>query len=338
MTWTTLVTGGAGFIGSHVTEELLRSGHRVVVLDDVSGGAIDNVPDRATLERGSVCDPIVVDELFRRYRFDYVFHLAAYAAEGLSHFIKRYNYTNNLIGSVNLINASVNAGSVRCFVFTSSIAVYGASQLPMTEDLAPVPEDPYGIAKWAVEQELRVSRAVFGLPYIIFRPHNVYGERQNLADRYRNVIGIFMNNALRGEPFPIFGDGEQSRAFTYIGDVAPIVARSIDVPQAYDQAFNIGGDVASTVNQLAAEVAEAMGVELRVAHLPERHEVRHAVASHDRLRQVFGADYRPTPLSHGLERMARWARHNGAQQPSTFSAIEIEHGLPPSWAHSSATG
>jgi UDP-glucose 4-epimerase len=338
MTWTTLVTGGAGFIGSHVTEELVRSGHRVVVLDDVSGGAIHNVPDDAILEQGSVCDPVLVDELFRRYRFDYVFHLAAYAAEGLSHFIKRYNYTNNLIGSVNLINASVNAGSVRCFVFTSSIAVYGASQLPMTEDLMPVPEDPYGIAKWAVEQDLRVSREVFGLPYIIFRPHNVYGERQNLADRYRNVIGIFMNHALRGEPFPIFGDGEQSRAFTYIGDVAPIVARSIDVPQAYGQAFNIGGDIACTVNQLATEVAVAMGVELRVAHLPERHEVRHAVASHDRLRRVFDACDRPTPLSQGLERMARWARGNGAQQPSTFSAIEIEHGLPPSWARSLATG
>lgn len=332
MAATTLVTGGGGFIGSHVTDELLRAGHRVVVLDDLSGGAAGNVPDGAVLERGSVCDPGVVDGLFARFRFDYVFHLAAYAAEGLSHFIKRHNYTNNLIGSVNLINASVNAGSVRCFVFTSSIAVYGTNQTPMTEDLTPLPEDPYGIAKWAVEQELRVSRELFGLPYIIFRPHNVYGERQNLADPYRNVIGIFMNNALHGEPFPVFGDGEQTRAFTYIGDVAPTVARAIEEPPAYGQTFNIGGDTAYTINELAAAVAEAMQVDLRVTHLPERLEVRHAVAGHERLRRILGDGKPLTALPQGLARMARWARHTGAQQPSRFSAIEIGQGLPPSWA------
>ena len=121
-----LVTGGAGFIGSHVAADLLRAGHRVVVLDDLSGGDPANVPQGARFHRGSVCDPEVVDALFAEWRFDYVYHLAAYAAEGLSHFIKRFNYTNNVIGSVNLINEAVNAGDVECFVFTSSIAVYGA--------------------------------------------------------------------------------------------------------------------------------------------------------------------------------------------------------------------
>lgn len=133
-------------------------------------------------------------------RFDYVYHLAAYAAEGLSHFIKRFNYNNNLIGSINLINASINTG-VKCFVFTSSIAVYGTSpELPMTEATLACPEDPYGIAKYAVEQELKVSHEMFGLDYIIFRPHNVYGERQNIGDKYRNVVGIFMNQILQGKP------------------------------------------------------------------------------------------------------------------------------------------
>src|SRR3990170_478918 len=139
----TLVTGGAGFIGSHVAEHLLKMGHDVVALDDLSGGNVDNVPRSAKFIQGDICDVRLVDKLFAEKKFAVVFHLAAYAAEGLSHFIRRYNYTNNLIGSVTLLNAAVNTG-VRRFVFTSSIAVYGANQLPMTEDLIPRPEDPYG--------------------------------------------------------------------------------------------------------------------------------------------------------------------------------------------------
>src|SRR5690606_2734125 len=132
--------------------------------------------------------------------------------------------------------ASINHG-VRCFVFTSSIAVYGNAQPPVSEDTPTIPEDPYGIAKAAVEQELRVSRDMFGLPSIIFRPHNVYGEGQNIADRYRNVVGIFMNQIQRGEPLTIFGDGTQTRAFSYIADVAPVIASCIEKPEAYNQVF-----------------------------------------------------------------------------------------------------
>src|SRR5204862_1825636 len=172
-----------------------------------------------------------IDKLCGKYKFNNIYHLAAYAAEGLSHFIKCFNYTNNVVGSINLINAAVNH-QVNCFVFTSSIAVYGAGQTPMTEDLTPVPEDPYGIAKLAVEQDLRVSHEMFGLDYVVFRPHNVYGERQNIGDRYRNVVGIFMNQLLKGEPMTVFGDGEQSRAFTHINDVAPIIAESVDIAAA----------------------------------------------------------------------------------------------------------
>ena len=156
----------------------------VVALDDLTGGFRENVNPAAEFVEGSILDAALVDRLFDAHRFEYVFHLAAYAAEGLSHFIKRFNYSNNLIGSVNLINAAVNAGTVKCFVFTSSIAVYGRNQPPMREDLVPEPEDPYGIAKYAVERELRASHEMFGLPFIVFRPHNVYGERQNIGDRY----------------------------------------------------------------------------------------------------------------------------------------------------------
>ncbi len=325
-----LVTGGAGFIGSHVADALIARDHRVTVLDDLSGGYRDNVPAAAEFVDGSVTDVAVVDALFAKHSFDYVFHLAAYAAEGLSHFIKRFNYTNNVIGSVNLINASVNTG-VKGFVFTSSIAVYGATpQLPMTEDTPPHPEDSYGIAKLAVEQELRISRDMFGLDYIIFRPHNVYGPRQNIADRYRNVVGIFMNQLLQGQPMTIFGDGTQTRAFTYVDDVAPLMAGAIEVPAAWNRVFNVGADEPWTLNELARRVAAAMGVQPRVRHLPARMEVQHAHSAHDRLREVFGARA-ATSLDEGLEAMARWVRTRGPQPSTPFGAIEVTKNLPASW-------
>src|SRR5436190_8423364 len=269
---TSLVTGGAGFIGSHVAECLVRLGHRVVVLDDLSGGFTENVPGDAEFVQGSILDHELIETLFAKNKFSYVYHLGAYAAEGLSHFIKRYNYNNNVIGSVNLINAAVNH-NVSCFVFASSIAVYGSGQTPMTEDMTPVPEDSYGIAKLAIEQELRVSHEMFGLDYMIFRPHNVYGERQNIGDRYRNVVGIFMNQLLKGEPMTIFGDGTQKRAFTHIDDVAPIIANSVNVPEMRNQIFNVGADLPYTVNSLAQIVAAVLEKECRTIHLNERKEV-----------------------------------------------------------------
>lgn len=325
-----LVTGGAGFIGSHVAAELQRRGYDVVVLGDLSGGSRDNVPPGIFLEVGSILDRQKITALFERHRFAYVFHLAAYAAEGLSHFIKHFNYQNNLIGSVNLINAAVNY-DVKCFVFTSSIAVYGRAPLPMTEETTPIPEDPYGIAKYAVELELQASHEMFGLNYINFRPHNVYGEHQNIGDRYRNVIGIFMNQIMQGQPMTIFGDGEQTRAFSYISDVAPIIARAIEMPAAYNQTFNVGADTPYTVNELACVVAAAMGVEPQIEYLEARNEVQHAYSTHDKVRQIFG-EQPQVALAEGVARMAAWAKKVGARQSSTFDEIEIARKLPHSWA------
>src|SRR5688572_25940743 len=243
-----LVTGGAGFIGAHVADALAGRGHDVTVLDDLSGGFRDNVPARASLIEGSIVDAPLVDRLCAERRFEHIFHLAAYAAEGLSHFIKRFNYTNNVIGSVNLLNAAVNTG-VSTFVFTSSIAVYGTqAALPLTEDTPAHPEDSYGIAKHAIELELRACQEMFGLDFVVFRPHNVFGPRQNISDRYRNVIGIFMNQILQGKPMTIFGDGLQTRAFSDIDDVAPIIASSIDRPAARNEVFNVGPDRPYSLN------------------------------------------------------------------------------------------
>jgi UDP-glucose 4-epimerase len=324
-----LVTGAAGFMGSHVVDELLKRGYEVVAMDDLSGGFRDNVNPNAAFIQGSVVDVALIAKLFRDEPFDYVFHLAAYAAEGLSHFIRRFNYENNLIGSVNLINASVNH-NVKCFVFTSSIAVYGKNQLPMTEELVPQPEDPYGVSKYAVELDLRAAHEMFGLNSIIFRPHNVYGERQNIGDKYRNVVGIFMNNILQGKPLPIFGDGEQTRAFSYIGDVAPSIAESVERPQAYNEVFNVGADQPYTVNELALVVCKAMNTEFRPQYLPARSEVKHAYSTHEKVQRVFGC--KPcSSLEDGIGRMAAWVQKAGARQSRKFGELDIEKNLPPSW-------
>ncbi len=324
-----LVTGGAGFIGAHVTKHALELGMNVVVLDDLSGGFEDNVDPRATFVRGSIEDNALVQQLFEQYDFDYVYHLAAYAAEGLSHFIRRFNYSNNLLGSINLINAAVNH-KVKCFVFTSSIAVYGEQDPPMVEHMHPQPEDPYGVAKYAVEMDLKCAHEMFGLDYIIFRPHNVYGEYQNIGDRYRNVVGIFMNQLMQDRELTVFGDGKQTRAFSYIDDVAPVIARSVNVPEAYNEVFNIGADQEYSVNTLAEAVMTAMQSEGKLQHLPPRNEVEHAYADHSKVRRIFGEqDY--TPLNEGIQKMADWAKAHGARASSTFENIEIEENLPPSW-------
>lgn len=324
-----LVTGGAGFIGSHVVDSLVGMGQTVVALDDLSGGFPENIHPAAQFVQGSVTDAALIEGVFRQHKFEYVYHLAAYAAEGLSHFIKRFNYTNNVIGSINLINASVNHG-VKCFVFTSSIAVYGTNQLPMTESLIPHPEDPYGVAKLAVEQDLRITHEMFGMDYVIFRPHNVYGERQNIGDRYRNVIGIFMNQIMQGNPLTIFGDGSQTRGFSYISDVAPIIAQAPHNPDALNQVFNVGADTPVTVRHLAEVVCEAMGAPIRIQHLEARKEVVHAYASHEKVRRIFDLGSE-VPVEQGIGQMAAWAQAHGPRRSKRFEGIEVARNMPPSW-------
>jgi UDP-glucose 4-epimerase len=324
-----LVTGGAGFIGAHVAKSLVDSGKKVIVLDDLSGGFEENIPTGAKFIKGSITDHELLEKLFNEHEIEYVYHLAAYAAEGLSHFIKRFNYTNNLTGSVNLINESIKH-KVKCFVFTSSIATYGALPPPMREDMTPQPEDPYGIAKLAVEMDLKVSHEMFGLDYVIFRPHNVYGEYQNLGDRYRNVVGIFMNQLMQGKPLTIFGDGSQTRAFTYVGDIAPIIANCINHKKCFGEVFNIGADKDYSVKVLAEEVMKAMKLENEIRFLEARNEVVHAHSDHSKIKKIFG-EYSTTTLEAGLAGMVDWAKETGIQKSNKFENIEITEKLPPVW-------
>lgn len=329
MSTAVLVTGGAGFIGSHVAKHCKSKGFDVVVLDDLSGGFEDHIPEGIEFVKGSITDEQLVTRLFDQYKFEYVYHLAAYAAEGLSHFIRRYNYNTNLVGSINLINESVKH-KVKCFVFTSSIAVYGKGQLPMTEEMTPVPEDPYGVSKYAVELDLRSAHEMFGLNYVVFRPHNVYGENQNIGDKYRNVIGIFMNQIMQGKQLTVFGDGTQTRAFSYIDDVAIPIANCVNIPAAYNQIFNIGADKPYTVNELAQVVCAEFGVTPDINYLQARNEVLHAYSDHTKAHQIFGAAS-GIDLKEGIARMAAWAKKVGARQGQEFDNIEITEKLPQGW-------
>jgi UDP-glucose 4-epimerase len=326
-----LVTGAAGFIGSHVAEHCLALGMSVVASDDLSGGFRENVPAGTTWVQGDLKNCQFVRSLWKEHGpFDYVYHLAAYAAEGLSHFIRAFNYQNNLVASMHVVNEAVKSTVCRCFVFTSSIAVYGTGQTPMTEEMIPRPEDPYGISKYAVELDLVAAHEMFGLPYVIFRPHNVYGERQNIADKYRNVIGIFMNQVLQGQPMTVFGDGTQTRAFSYIDDVAPIIARAPSVHEAYNRVFNIGADIPYTVLELAQEVARAFAVKANITHLAARNEVVHAFSDHAAVRDAFDPPQH-TNLREGIRRMADWVKRSGPAAPVRFENIEIRQKLPASW-------
>ncbi len=328
---TILVTGAAGFLGSHLCRAFLARGHRVVALDDLSGGFRRNLPahERLVFVAGSILDERLLARLFEEHRFDYVCHLAAFAAEVLSHFIKRFNYRNNLMGSIHLIHLAI-VHEVRCFLYTSSAAVYGETAAPAREDAVPLPIDSYGVAKLAVEQELRVSALRFGLRSVIFRPHNVYGEHQHIGDRYRNVIGIFINQAMRGEPLGIFGDGSQTRAFSYVGDILQPLVECLHREAMHGEVYNLGADRQVSLRELARTVLEAFGGEGSVRLLPARHEAPQVCLDHAKIRALFPG-LPQTPLDEGVRRMVQWARAIGPQEPTRFGAIEIERGLPEVW-------
>jgi len=335
-----IVTGAAGFIGSHVAEILANDGHDILGIDDLSGGFPENIPDKVTFEQRSVTDPL--DDLFEKFQPQAVFHLAAYAAEGLSHHIPVFNYTNNVVGTANVLSASYRADA-KHFVFTSSIAAYGHPHEGevFDENTACFPCDPYGAAKLACEHQLRAFFDYHGGPaYTIFRPHNVFGPRQNISDPYRNVVGIFMARALQGKPMPIFGDGSQTRSFSYISAVAHAIASAPFVPEARNRTFNIGGDEPMAVRDLAENIAREMGVPPNLEFLPSRKEVQHANCRHDLARQVFSDAYgKALDIRSGLREMVKFVRSRPVPPPTECPApIEISDHLPPSWAGRLAPG
>ena len=301
-----LITGVAGLIGSHMAESLIAKGYDVSGIDNLSGGYKENIPDGVEVYNGNLDNTKFIDVVFDSVKPDYVYHFAAYAAEGLSPFIRNFNYTNNLICSVNVINACVKF-EVKKIIFTSSMAVYGEGQPPFKETDQPRPEDPYGIAKYAVEMDLKQACEQFGLNYAIVRPHNVIGIRQNIWDKYRNVIGIWIRQVLRREAITIFGDGNQKRAFSDIKFCLEPMERLMT--ETNGQIFNIGSDKEYTLNEVA-EIVKALAEEYEFApeikHLEARHEVKFAYSDHTKAKAILGFKDE-TNLESTIREMFTWA-------------------------------
>ena len=324
-----LITGVAGLIGSHMAEYLVKKGYDVSGIDNLSGGYLENVPRGVTFYQGDLRNREWLSEIFEKVKPDYIYHLAAYAAEGLSPFIRNFNYTNNLICSVNVINECIK-NEAKKIIFTSSMAVYGENQVPFREDMQPSPADPYGIAKYAVEMDLKQACEQFGLKYSIVRPHNVVGIRQNIWDKYRNVIGIWIQRVLKGESIIIFGDGKQKRAFSDIKFCLEPMEKLLT--QGDGQIFNLGSDKDYALNGVATivkSVAREFGFNPKIEHLEERHEVKNAYCSHHKAKLLL--DFKDkTDLRETIKEMFVWAMKQPDREIK-YTPYEIEKGMYPYW-------
>ena len=301
------VTGCAGLLGANYTRHLLANGHEVIGIDDLSGGykAFVTKGEKFSFVKLNLERRKKIVDLFEEHKPEVLVHFAAYAAEGLSPFIRNYNYRNNLICSANLINECIKHDTK--FIFTSSMAVYGEQEPPFTEDKRPQPIDPYGIAKYAVECDLKLAHEQFGLRYNIVRPHNVLGIYQNIWDKYRNVIGIFIRKTLNGQPILVYGDGEQTRAFS---DIKYYMEPFDRLLTEYDgETFNIGADKYFTLNEVAdavQKVGKKYGYEVPIEHGEPRHEVKHAYCDHTKAKSML--QFRDeTNLDERIESMFVWA-------------------------------
>jgi len=302
-----LVTGTAGLLGANYARHLLECGHTVVGIDNFSGGYKAFLPkgDNFKFYKANLEKPKKISEIFEQEKPDVAYHFAAYAAEGLSPFIRNYNYRNNVICSANIINECINHDCK--MVFTSSMAVYGGQQPPFTEDLQPMPVDPYGVAKYSVEVDLRLASEQFGMEYNIVRPHNVLGKYQNIWDRYRNVIGIFIRKALTGNPLLVYGDGEQTRAFS---DIKYYMEPFDKLLNGFSgETFNIGADKYFTINEAAEtvqRVASKYGYDAKIEHVEPRHEVKHAYCDHTKAKTMLNFSD-GTELEPLIDSMFEWA-------------------------------
>jgi UDP-glucose 4-epimerase len=324
---TILITGIAGLLGSRLADYLCGLNHKVIGIDDMSGGFISNVNPKAILYEKNLSKDNI-EFIFEEHKPDYVFHFAAYAAEGLSPFIRQYNYENNLISTTRLINQSIKH-DIKRFVFTSTMAVYGKNITPFIETYQQSPIDPYGVAKYACEMDIQIAGEQHGLDWCIFRPHNVYGAKQNIWDKYRNVLGIWMYQYMNNMPLTIYGDGLQTRAFSYIDDCVPYFWKGAIENCASKQIFNIGGDEHITINDACDILISVMGGGKKV-YLEQRHEVKDAWVSHDKIKKLM--DFKnPTTLKQGLEHMWEWAKKQPIRERKIWNSYELDNGIYSFW-------
>jgi UDP-glucose 4-epimerase len=327
---TILITGIAGLLGSRFAEWILanKSEYQIVGIDDLSGGYLENVPSGVIFYKLDCCDKDL-NNLFDKYRPELVYHFAAYAAEGLSPFIRTYNYTNNLLSTANIVNYCINY-DVQRLVFTSTMAVYGHGEGGVLhEDMQRNPIDPYGVAKAACERDIEIANEQHGLDYCIIRPHNVYGQNQNIWDKYRNVLGIWMYYHLNNKTLSIFGDGTQVRAFSYIDDSLEPLWNAGILDGASKQIINLGGVKDYTIKEAAEILIDVMGGG-RIEFLEKRHEVHIAIPTFQKSIDILKFEHK-TDLKEGLEKMWEWAKEVPMKDRFVWENYEVEKGIYSYW-------
>lgn len=327
-----LITGNAGLLGSRMADWILENypEYEVVGIDNLFGGYMENVDPRVVfynrdLEKDSLTD------IFDKHEFMYVFHFAAYAPEGLSPFMRMFTDRNNILSTDNIINECVSH-KIKRLVFTSSMAVYGRGEwsgkkFEEHDQLAPI--DPYAVSKYACEMNVRNAGEIHGLDWCIIRPHNIYGPKQNIWDRYRNVFGIWMYRTLIEEPIYIYGDGMQTRAFSYVDDCLEPLWNAATREKASKEIVNLGATKETEIIEAAEMLCEITGVH-NIEYKEERFEVKYAVPSSLKSKALLGYDDK-TSLDEGLRNMWEWVKQQPEREQYTPPKYEIEDGIYEYW-------
>jgi UDP-glucose 4-epimerase len=327
---TVLITGGAGLLGARLSDWIVTNHpeYKVVSVDNLSGGYIENINPNVTFYEADCVDRKQIEDIFNRHKPTYVYHMAAYAAEGLSPFIRCFNYENNLLATANIVNNCIRH-DIKRLVFTSTMAVYGHGNPPFDESHQPAPIDPYGVAKFGCEQDIQIAGGQHGLDWCIIRPHNVYGIKQNIWDKYRNVLGIWMYQALNNKPMTIYGDGNQVRSFSYIDDcLEPLWKAAVD-DRASKQIINLGGTKDCSINEANDILKSVIGYGETV-HLEPRHEVKYAHPTWKK--SVDLLDYTDnTSLEDGLRKMWGWAKEQPMREQFIWNEYELDKGIYSFW-------
>ena len=323
---TILITGVAGLLGSRLADWIIENKpeYKIIGIDDLSGGYKENIHPQVSLYQVNLAVD-KINHIFETYKPEYVFHFAAYAAEGLSPFIRTYNYDNNLRATATIVNECIKH-DVKRLIFTSTLAVYGHGYGGIfDENQIPKPIDPYGVAKYACEMDIQIAGEQHGLDWCIIRPHNVYGIKQNIWDKYRNVLGIWMYQYMNNEPMAIYGDGTQTRAFSYIDDNLEPFWNAAVLPQASKEIINVGGIEEISINEACDTLIEVIGGGHK-QYLEQRHEVKHSIPTYQKSIDILGYEYK-TPLKDGLTKMWEWAQQQPIKDRFVWSSYELDKGI-----------
>ena len=327
-----LITGNAGLLGSRMVDWILENHpeYEVVGIDNLFGGYVENIDPRVVFYRRELSTDSLTD-IFDKHEFEYVFHFAAYAAEGLSPFMRMFNDRNNMLSTDNIINECINH-DIKRLIYTSSMSVYGWGERrgeEFDETDVPAPIDPYAVSKYACEMNIKIAGEQHGLDWCIIRPHNVYGEKQNIWDKYRNVLGIWMYQILNNKPMLIYGDGEQTRAFSYIEDCLPAFWNAAVFPEASREIINVGGVRGYSINEAAELLCKITGYD-KVEHKEARHEVKHAVPKPNKSIRLLNYEQK-TSLEEGLRKMWEWAQTQPNRPQYKWENYEITKGIYSFW-------